>query len=279
MKVLRTVAEFREARIDSTPPLGLVPTMGALHEGHLALVRRARAENGTVAVSIFLNPTQFGPQKDYDTYPRDMERDLALLEKEGAHLAFVPPVEEMYPAGFDTWVEVGALTRRLEGEWRPGHLRGVAIVVTKLLNIVRPDRAYFGQKDAQQVMVIKRLNADLNLDVEIVVVPTVREADGLALSSRNVNLSPKERQAAAILYESLRLAQQMYERGNRDAESVRQAVRRLIGEKPLATIDYVSVADASTLEELERIERPALISLAVRIGRIRLIDNVTLDRT
>ena len=276
MKVLHSVTEFQDARRDANTPLGLVPTMGALHEGHLNLVRRAGAENATLAVSIFVNPTQFGPQEDYDAYPKDTDRDLALLEREGAHLVFVPSVEEMYPAGFDTWVEVGALARRLEGEYRPGHFRGVATVVTRLLNIVRPDRAYFGQKDAQQALVIKRLNADLNLGVEIVVAPTVREADGLAVSSRNIYLSPKERQEAPVLYRSLCLAQKMYEDGSRDAEAIRQAITRLIGEESLATIDYVSVADASTLKELEDIDRPALVSLAVRIGKTRLIDNITL---
>ena len=277
MKVLHSVIEFQDARREAKTPLGLVPTMGALHEGHLSLIRRAGAENATLAVSIFVNPTQFGPQEDYDAYPKDMDRDLALLKREGAHLVFVPSVEEMYPVGFDTWVEVGALARRLEGEYRPGHFRGVATVVTRLLNIVRPDRAYFGQKDAQQGLIIKRLNADLNLGVEIVVAPTVREADGLAASSRNIYLSPKERQEAPVLYRSLCLAQKMYEGGSRDAEAIRQAITRLIGEESLATIDYVSVADASTLEELEYIAQPALVSLAVRIGKTRLIDNITLS--
>jgi pantoate--beta-alanine ligase len=251
--------------------------MGYLHEGHLALVRRARAENTTLAVSIFVNPTQFGPQEDYATYPRDIERDKALLQREGVDLLFIPPVEEMYPPGFDTWVEVGRIGRVLEGEMRPGHFRGVATVVTKLFNIVRPDRAYFGQKDGQQALVIKRMTADLNLGVEIVVVPTVREPDGLATSSRNVYLTPAQRRAAPVIYRSLCQARRLWEEGVRDAGHIKGEVRRILeGEPLIERIDYISVADAETLEELSVIDRPAMLSLAVRMGRTRLIDNILL---
>ena len=214
-------------------PLGLVPTMGALHEGHLSLVHRAREENATAAVSIFVNPTQFGPNEDYRSYPRDLDRDLALLEERGVDLVFLPEPDDMYPAGFDTWVDVDRIASRLEGESRPGHFRGVATVVTKLFTIVRPDRAYFGQKDAQQAQVIRRINADLNLGVEPVVMPTVREADGLAMSSRNAYLNPQEREAALVLYRSLCMAREMYNDGVASASRVRDAMRDLIHAEPV----------------------------------------------
>ena len=276
MDVIETVAGFRESYHSISEPLGLVPTMGFLHQGHMALVRHARAENASVVVSIFVNPTQFAPHEDYATYPRDMESDLSKLEGAGVDLVFSPSVEEMFPVGFDTHVDVGSIASRLEGAHRPGHFRGVATVVATLLAVVRPDRAYVGQKDAQQCLVVKRLNADLNLGAEIVVVPTVRESDGLAISSRNIYLGPEERRAALSLYRSLSLARSLWERGNRDAEEVRRQMRSLIEENPQAHIDYVSIADAETLEELSRIEHPALVSLAVRIGKARLIDNITL---
>ncbi len=256
-------------------PLGLVPTMGALHEGHLALVRRAREENATVAASIFVNPTQFGPQEDLATYPRDMERDLALLEAEGVDLAYTPTPEEVYPPGFDTWIDPGALAERLEGAARPGHFRGVATVVTKLLNVITPDRAYFGQKDGQQLAVIRQLVRDLNLGVEIVSVPTVRDADGLALSSRNAYLTPEQRAAAPVIYQALSEARDLWQGGERNAEALRSAARRILeAELLVEDIDYVSVAEASSLVELERVDGPAMISTAVRIGQTRLIDNV-----
>ncbi len=277
MKVTRTIAECRAARAALDADLGFVPTMGYLHEGHLALVRRARAECPSVAASIFVNPTQFGPREDFARYPRDPERDLALLEKEGVDLVFMPETEEMYPPGFDTWVEVGTITRRLEGRARPGHFRGVATVVCKLFNIVQPRRAYFGEKDAQQLRVVRKMVRDLNLPVEIVPVPTVREADGLALSSRNVYLSPAERQQALALSAALRLAQELVARGERRAAVIRARMRRRIRQEPDARIDYVSVADAETLEELTVVDRPALVSLAVRIGTTRLIDNVVVE--
>ncbi len=256
-------------------PLGLVPTMGALHDGHLALVRRAREENATVAVSIFVNPTQFGPQEDLATYPRDMERDLALLEAEGVDLVYAPSPEEVYPPGFDTWVEPGALGERLEGAVRPGHFRGVATVVTKLLNVVTPDRAYFGQKDGQQLAVIRQLVRDLDMAVEIVAVPTVRDADGLALSSRNAYLTAEQRRAAPVIYRALTAARELWEQGETNAEALRQAVRKVLEtEQLLGGIDYVSVADAASMVELEWVEGEAMLSTAVRLGQTRLIDNV-----
>ena len=276
MQVIESVAAFREAHAVAEKPLGLVPTMGFLHEGHMALVRRARKENGTVAVSIFVNPTQFGPSEDFETYPRDMDADLAQLGDAGVDLVFAPPVDEVYPLGFDTFVDVGRIGVRLEGEHRAGHFRGVATVVCKLLTIVRPDRAYFGQKDAQQCLVVKRLNADLNLGAEIVVCPTVRDPDGLALSSRNVYLSESEREAALSLHRSLTLACRLRNQGETDANMVRRRMRELIAAYPSAAIDYISIADAEDLGELGTIDRPALVSLAVRIGRTRLIDNVIL---
>jgi pantoate--beta-alanine ligase len=227
-------------------------------------------------VSIFVNPTQFGPSEDFASYPRDTERDLALLREAGADFVFMPAVEEVYPAGFDTSVDVGAVTERLEGAARPGHFRGVATVVLKLLNIVQPSRAYFGQKDAQQLVVIQKLVRDLDLPVEIVPMPTIREPDGLAMSSRNTYLTPDQRQAATVLWQALTLAQEMWTKGLRDAEAYRSRLIELIEDEELARIDYVSVADPNTLAELERIQGPALVSLAVRIGKTRLIDNVTL---
>jgi len=260
------------------PPwrIGLVPTMGALHEGHLSLVRHARSADDMVVVSIFVNPTQFGPSEDFARYPRDPDRDLALLRDLGTDVVFMPPVEEIYPQGFDTHVEVEKLTQRLEGASRPGHLRGVATVVTKLFNVVQPHRAYFGQKDAQQLAVIRRLARDLDLTVEVVGLPTVREPDGLAMSSRNAYLSPEERQAAPVLYRSLEAAQELWRSGVRDASLIRRRVTEVLAAEPLARVDYVSVADAETLEELETVDRPALVSLAARFGKTRLIDNVTL---
>ena len=277
MQTLNTNTITTQTCRQSPRPLGLVPTMGALHEGHLELVRRARAENETVVVSIFVNPTQFGANEDLATYPRDMERDLGLLEAEGVDLVYAPAAAEVYPPGFDTWVEPGALAERLEGAARPGHFRGVATVVTKLFNVVRPDRAYFGQKDGQQLAVIRQLTRDLDLGIELVAVPTVRDADGLALSSRNAYLTPEQRRAAPVIYRALSEAARQWQSGETDAESLRRAVRAVLESEPLLeSIDYVSVADASTLEELERVEGPAMVSTAARMGRTRLIDNVVL---
>ena len=263
---------------ESRRPLGLVPTMGALHSGHIALVRRARQDSATLAVSIFVNPAQFGPQEDLALYPRDLERDLALLEVEGVDLVFTPGPEEIYPPGFDTWVDPGKLAARLEGAVRPGHFRGVATVVTKLLNIVGPDRAYFGQKDGQQTAVICRLVQDLNLSASIVVVPTVRDTDGLALSSRNEYLTAEQRKAAPVIYQSLAKIEKLWRGGLNDAKSLRRAARKLLEAEPLVdAVDYVSVADAETLEELDQIQVRAMASVAVRMGRTRLIDNIILE--
>jgi len=276
MQVVTTVAEMRRLRARMTGGVGLVPTMGYLHEGHLSLVRCARADNDHLVVSIFVNPTQFGPQEDYQRYPRDPERDLRLLEQEGTDAVFMPEVEEMYPQGFDAWVEVGeSLTGRLEGASRPGHLRGVTTVVAKLFNVVQAQRAYFGQKDGQQLAVIRKMVADLNMGVEIVDVPTVREPDGLAMSSRNSYLSPEERRAATVLWRSLSRARELFDGGERRAEVIRGGMRDVLASEPLAEVEYVSVADAEMLAELETIQdRAAMVSLAVRIGRTRLIDNV-----
>ena len=276
MRVLATIPEFKQARQEVITSVGFVPTMGYLHEGHLVLARRAKAENGIVAVSIFVNPTQFGPTEDFARYPRDPDRDLSLLEKEGVDWVFMPSVEDMYPKGSSSWVDVEKVTDRLEGAVRPGHFRGVATVVAKLFNIVQPTRAYFGQKDAQQVVVIKKMVADLNMNLEVVVVPTVREPDGLAMSSRNIYLNPQERQAALVLWKSLNLARQLWSKGERKAERVRQQMATLIEKEPLARIEYISIAHPETLEELTEIDQPALVSLAVRLGKTRLIDNVTL---
>ena len=276
MQVIKTISEFRVAGRSAPRPMGLVPTMGYLHEGHLSLVRRALADNATVSASIFVNPTQFGPNEDMSTYPRDMEGDLAKLEAEGVDLVFAPAPQEVYPPGFDTYVDVGELATKLEGASRPDHFRGVATVVCKLLTIVRPDNVYFGQKDAQQCLVIKRLNADLNLGAEVVVMPTVRDPDGLALSSRNARLIDGDRKAALTLSRSLNLAREMYESENRDAKEIRVRMRKLIESEPRTSVDYISIADAETLDELDTVDRPALVSLAVRVSDVRLIDNILL---
>jgi len=277
VKVIATVAEMAKLSREAKRPLGLVPTMGYLHRGHLSLVDYARKENRALVVSVFVNPTQFGPQEDLAAYPRDMERDMALLEGGGTDVVFAPPVEEMYPPGYDTWVEVDRLARRLEGEARPGHFRGVATVVAKLFNIVRPERAYFGQKDGQQAAVIGRMASDLNMGVQVVVLPTVREPDGLAMSSRNIYLTPEQRKAAPSLYCALSRVRELWQGGERDAERLRREARAMLEAEPLVeAIDYVSVADAETLEELDTVDRPAMVSLAARMGRARLIDNVVL---
>ena len=276
MQIARTIAEMRVLRLKSFGSVGFVPTMGYLHDGHLALVKQARAENSVVVASIFVNPTQFGPTEDFKTYPRDTERDLAMLRKEKTDIVFIPPPEEMYSEGFSSWIEVEKITDRLEGSYRPGHFKGVATVVAKLFNIVEPNRAYFGQKDAQQVLVIKKMVADLNMNLEVIVSPTVRENDGLAMSSRNIYLNPHERQAATVLFKALTLAQNLREKCERNADTIRQEMTSLISKEPLAKIDYISIADAETLQELTEIDKPALASLAVRFGKTRLIDNVLL---
>ncbi len=278
MQVYRTIAGFRAARREMPGPVGVVPTMGYLHEGHLSLVRASRARDATVVVTIFVNPTQFGPSEDFDRYPRDEERDLRLLDAEGVDAVFAPAVDEIYPPGFSTVVEVQGLTEVLEGAHRPGHFRGVTTVVAKLFGITQADRAYFGQKDAQQLAVIRRMVSDLDLPLEIIAGATVREADGLAMSSRNAYLTPEERGAAVVLHQALEAARGAWEAGERDGERLREAMRCVLAREPLAVVDYVSVADPLTLREVERAGREALASLAVRFGRTRLIDNVPLGR-
>jgi pantoate--beta-alanine ligase len=274
--VIETIADFRAARA-RVGRLGLVPTMGYLHDGHLSLVRQARAECDTVAVSIFVNPTQFAPSEDFDSYPRDRARDLDLLRAEGVALVFAPPASEIYPPAFSTYVHVEEVTETLEGAARPGFFRGVATVVCKLLNITQPDRAYFGQKDAQQAVVVRKMVHDLNIPTEIVVAPTVREADGLAMSSRNAYLSPEERQAAPVLYRALNAAQEAYATGERSAEALRATMQRVLAAEPLAHPEYVSAADPLTLRELEQVgEQGVLLSMAVKVGPARLIDNILL---
>lgn len=257
--------------------VGLVPTMGALHEGHLSLMRRARAENGFVVTSIFVNPTQFDPGEDYAKYPRQLEEDLALCGQAGVDAVFAPSVEELYPRDFGLFIDPWPVAQPLEGIARPGHFRGVATVVAKLFNIVEPDRAYFGRKDAQQLAVIRQLVRDFDFGVEIVDCPTVREADGLAVSSRNACLSPKERQAAAGLYQALQAGQQLAAKGERRATAIAAAMAEQIVEEPLAELDYAAVVDPETFEDLEDLDRPALAALAVRIGKTRLIDNAMVE--
>ena len=278
MRVVNSNREMVQACQEVSRPLGLVPTMGALHQGHLALVQRARRDSSTLAVSIFVNPTQFRADEDLTKYPRDLARDLDLLKREQADLVFVPPVEDVYPPDFDTWVDVGSLSDKLEGVHRAGHFRGVATVVTKLFNLVRPDRAYFGQKDGQQVAVIRRLVRDLALGLEIVVVPTVREADGLAYSSRNVYLSSEHRKIAPVIYTALRCAEELWRAGERDADKLRRRVRQVLEEEPLVeTIDYVSLADSESMEEMQEVSGRAMVSVALRLGKVRLIDNIILE--
>jgi pantoate--beta-alanine ligase len=276
MIVAKTISRTRETRKQLSGTWGLVPTMGALHKGHLSLVRRAREENEHVAVSIFINPTQFAPGGDFDKYPRTLETDLKLLEPFDVDLVFAPSAQEMYLAGFQTYVNVEKVTQPLEGAIRPGHFRGVATVVTKLFNIVQPDRAYFGQKDAQQLVVIKQMVRDLNLLIEIVACETQRESNGLAMSSRNTYLSPEERQAAGVLYRALCAAQTKWESGGRDGENLRQAMLGVLKTEPRAQVEYVSAADPDTLIELNEVKDRVLLSMAVRFGTTRLIDNILL---
>ncbi len=252
-----------------------MPTMGCLHEGHLSLVRRARAENDHVVASLFVNPTQFGPKEDFERYPRNLAQDRQMLEETGCDLLFAPPVEEMYPPGCETSIDVGSVAVPLEGARRPGHFRGVATVVLKLLEIVTPSRAYFGRKDAQQLAVIRRMVSDLDVPVEIIGCPTVRERDGLAMSSRNKYLNAEQRRVASVLFLALTAAENRFLGGERRAEELRRTMREVLAAEPLAQVDYVSVSDPVTLQELDRIAGPALVSLAARIGPARLIDNLT----
>jgi len=275
MRTVIFLPDLRSARLSFHGTVGLVPTMGYLHEGHLSLIRRAREENEHVVVSIFVNPTQFGPKEDLSRYPRDLERDLRLIEPY-TDLIWNPSAKIMYPPGYQTWVEVEAMTRPLEGAMRPGHFRGVTTVVAKLFNSVQPHKAYFGQKDAQQAAVIRQMVRDLNFPIEIVVCPIVREPDGLAMSSRNVYLDSEQRNAATVLYRSLSAAKEAYESGERDAEKIRGKMKEVLAAEPLAEVQYVSCADYDTLDELEEIKGKTLLSMAVFIGKTRLIDNFVL---
>ncbi|MDR3589734.1 MAG: pantoate--beta-alanine ligase [Negativicutes bacterium] len=280
MDVISRVADLRTSLAtlrQQGKSVGLVPTMGCLHEGHLTLMRQARAGNDVVVASIFVNPLQFGPNEDYGVYPRNIQQDSALAAAAGVDILFAPQVEDMYPGGYEkmlTFVDVRNVSERLCGASRPGHFRGVATVVSKLFNIVQPDDAYFGQKDAQQVIVLKRMVQDLNMNLRIVTVPTVREKDGLALSSRNCFLNPAEREAALVINRSLRLAEEKLRSGERDTARLIAAMRELIGDEPLASIDYVSISDPHSLTELAVADGPVLIAMAVRIGKTRLIDNM-----
>lgn len=282
MRTVSTLDELRKARLSFDGTVGLVPTMGFLHDGHLSLIRRARNECQHLIVSIFVNPAQFGPKEDLAKYPRDLEKDFRLissLETPSAAsevMVWTPSAESMYPTGYQTWVEVEAMTRLLEGAMRPGHFKGVTTVVAKLFNAVQPHKAYFGQKDAQQVAVIRRMVRDLNFPIEIVVCPTAREADGLAMSSRNVYLDADQRKAATVLFHSLSAAKELYEAGERDAEKVRGKMKEVLAGEPLAEPQYVSCADYDTLAELDEIKGKALLSMAVYFGKTRLIDNFVL---
>lgn len=278
MITVSKILELRAACQALPRPLGFVPTMGYLHEGHLSLVRRAREDCASVLTSIFVNPTQFGPQEDLEVYPREISRDLRLLEAEKVDLVWNPSTEEIYPEDYQTWVTVEEVTKSLEGAVRPGHFRGVATIVAKLFNCVQPDRAYFGQKDAQQGIVVQRMVTDLNFPVEIVVCPTVREEDGLAMSSRNVYLKQEERKAATVLYQALLAAEEAYRSGNRDAESLRRIMANTIGQESLANLQYASCADPTTLREIHDQVETALLSVAVYIGKTHLIDNIILGQ-
>lgn len=276
MNVIDTIAGIREIRRTLKGTVGFVPTMGYLHEGHISLVKQARLENDISTVSIFVNPTQFGPNEDFKTYPRDINRDLKMLEPY-TDIVFIPSDKEMYPEKYDTWVEVKGITEVLEGAIRPGHFKGVTTVVSKLFNIMQPDKAYFGQKDAQQVAVIKKMVKDLNMPLEIVVCPTVREPDGLAMSSRNTYLTPQQRKAAPVLYKALERARVMVmDEGERNVSVIRREMTELINKEPLANIEYISFADNETLKEVHQVKQPMLVSMAVKFGRTRLIDNIVI---
>ncbi len=276
MDVISSLADLRAARLSLNGTVGLVPTMGYLHEGHLSLVSRAKAENQHVIVTIFVNPTQFGANEDLSKYPRDLERDLSLLRPLGVDVVWTPTAEVMYPPGYQTWVEVEALTSPLEGAMRPGHFRGVTTVVAKLFNATQPTKAYFGQKDAQQAAVIRRMAVDLNFPLEVIICPTTREADGLAMSSRNKYLSEAERKAATVLFRSLSAAKDLHASGELDAEKLRGKMKEVIANEPLANMQYVSCADYDSLEELDVVTGKALLSMAVYFGKTRLIDNFVL---
>ncbi len=276
MEVIESISEMKNLVKDwkrQGLSIGFVPTMGYLHEGHLALVRRIKELSDRVVVSIFVNPIQFAPGEDYQRYPRDLERDKALLEKEGVDVLFSPKVEEMYPPGFQTYVEVKELSSGLCGKYRPGHFVGVATVVLKLFNIVQPDIAVFGEKDYQQLKVIQRMVQDLNLDVKIISHPTVREEDGLAMSSRNTYLSPEERKSAIALYKALNLAEELINQGERRVATLKEKLKEFIESFPYTKVQYIEFVHPETLKEVERVDEPTLLALAVFVGKARLIDN------
>jgi pantoate--beta-alanine ligase len=280
MKICSTISEARAAggaaRMKGKR-LGLVPTMGALHEGHLSLVRAAKAQCGAVAVSIFVNPTQFGPKEDLSKYPRQFDRDCGLLKKEGVDILFAPPVDEMYPSGAVTWVLVEGLSEKLDGRSRPGHFRGVSTIVAKLFHIFEPEAAFFGQKDAAQLAVIRRMAQDLNLPVEIVACPIVREPDGLAMSSRNAYLNQEERIRALVLQRSLQHAQQNFQAGERNATNLISAAKAIFAREPQVVLDYFEIVDPDTLVPVDRIWQRTLLAVAAYVGSTRLIDNTLLD--
>jgi pantoate--beta-alanine ligase len=278
MKTIENLSELKQELSKLERPVGFVPTMGYLHDGHLSLVDSARSENASVVVSIFANPTQFAPDEDLDDYPRDIDRDLELLEKSGADLVWIPTVDVMYPEGYQTWVDVEQLAKLLEGSYRPTHFRGVTTVVSKLFNAVGPERAYFGQKDAQQAAVIQRMVRDLNYPIDIIICPIVREPDGLAMSSRNIYLDREERLAARCLSRGLNLARDAYRNGERRAETLKKIVNAEVELEELAQLQYVSCADLESLEELNEDIQDCLISLAVFVGGTRLIDNIILGK-
>jgi pantoate--beta-alanine ligase len=278
MEIVKNIEELTRARKKLTGPVGLVPTMGFLHEGHLSLVKFAKQNCASVVVSIYVNPTQFGPNEDFAAYPRDVDRDLSLLRNAGVDLVWTPTEEVMYPEGYQTYVTVEEVTKVLEGAMRPTHFRGVTTVVTKLFNAVQPDKAFFGQKDAQQVAVLQQMVRDLNFNLEMVICPIVREADGLALSSRNIYLTTEQRQGALVLSRSLRKARSIYNNGERNARKIRQEMDEIFAQEPEARVQYISLADPKTLQELEKISDKALVSMAVYFGKTRLIDNTILGK-
>lgn len=280
MQIIRDISTLRKeikAARQVNKAIGLVPTMGFLHAGHLSLIRQASQENDMVIISIFVNPIQFGMGEDFEEYPRDLEGDASLAEQSGCHIIYAPTIKEMYPQGYATFVDVEHLTEGLCGASRPGHFRGVTTVVAKLFNIVTPDHAYFGQKDAQQALVIQRMAEDLNMDVNVVIMPTVREADGLAMSSRNTFLTPQQRTAATILSRSLREAEIKIKSGQRDTNAIIQFIYQAIANEPLANIDYIDIVDIEEIKPIEKINGRALIALAVRFGKTRLIDNIIVE--